>query len=85
MGSRVFFEEIFGDGPHGTNNESVRAWMMILCIRKKSSSIYRGSDPRSDPRCAPTLGLRLSLAFGMVQRMILMILLKIWKQELSLR
>ncbi len=85
MGSRVFFEEIFEDGPRGTNNESVRAWMMILCIRKESSSIYRGSDLGSDPRCAPTLGLRLALAFGVIQRMILMILLKIWKQKLSLR
>lgn len=85
MGSRVFFEEILGDGARGTNNESARVWMMILYIRKKSSSIYRGSDRGSDPRCAPTHGLRLALAFGMIQRMILMILLKIWKQKLSLR
>jgi len=85
MGTRVFFERILGDGPRGTNNESVRAWMMILYIRKKSSSIYRGSDLGSDTRSAPTLGLRLALAFGMIQRMILMILLKIWKQKLSLR
>lgn len=59
--------------------------MMILYIRKKSSSIYKGSDLGSDPWSAPTLGLRLALAFGMIQRMILMILLKIWKQKLSLR
>lgn len=85
MGCRVFFEEILGDGPRGTNKKSARTSMMILYIRKESSSIYRGSDLRSDPRCAPTLGLRLALAFGVIQRMILMIFLKIWKQKLSLR
>ncbi len=85
MGCRVFFEEILGDGPRGTNKKSARTSMMILYIRKESSSIYRGSDPRSDPRCGPTLGLCLALSFGMVERMILMILLKIWKKKLSLR
>lgn len=34
MDSGVFFEEMLGDGPRGTKNESARAWMMILYTQK---------------------------------------------------